>query len=102
MRWPRFFRTGEDDETARQAVHVAWFRLKKTLVSYGLGDIVRKGRGFYALNRRRIRCDCWEMLEENEDRYFMGEYMPEYSWAEYLQSFFWKLCKKNGTKIKTL
>ena len=49
---------GEDDETARQAVHVAWSRLKKTLVSYGLGDIVRKGRGFYALNRRRIRCDC--------------------------------------------
>ena len=78
---------GEDDETARQAIHVAWSRLKKTLVSYGLGDIVRKGRGFYALNRRRIRCDCWEMLEENEDRYFMGEYMPEYSWAEVTLSY---------------
>ena len=78
---------GEDDETARQAVHVAWSRLKKTLVSYGLGDIVRKGRGFYALNRRRLRCDCWEMLEENEDRYFMGEYMPEYSWAEVTLSY---------------
>ena len=78
---------GEDDETARQAVHVAWSRLKKTLVSYGLGDIVKKGRGFYALNRRRIRCDCWEMLEENEDRYFMGEYMPEYSWAEVTLSY---------------
>ena len=78
---------GEDDETARQAVHVAWSRLKKTLVSYGLGDIVRKGRGFYALNRRRIRCDCWEMLEENEDRYFMGGYMPEYSWAEVTLSY---------------
>lgn len=66
---------------------MAWSRLKKTLVSYGLGDIVRKGRGFYALNRRRIRCDCWEMLEENEDRYFMGEYMPEYSWAEVTLSY---------------
>ncbi len=54
---------GEDDETARQAVHVAWSRLKKTLVSYGLGDIVRKGRGFYALNRRRIRCDCWRRMK---------------------------------------
>ena len=43
---------GEDDETARQAVHVAWSRLKKTLVSYGL-----------------------------------GEYMPEYSWAEVTLSY---------------
>jgi len=27
------------------------------------------------------------MLEENEDRYFMGEYMPEYSWAEVTLSY---------------
>ena len=87
---------GEDDETARQAVHVAWSRLKKTLVSYGLGDIVRKGRGFYALNRRRIRCDCWEMLEENEDRYFMGEYMPEYSW----QRLHCHICSRSLRKLK--
>ena len=57
---------GEDDETARQAVHVAWSRLKKTLVSYGLGDIVRKGRGFYALNRRRSGATagrCWRRMK---------------------------------------
>lgn len=78
---------GEEDEAAKRAVHVAWSRLRKTLSSYGLSDIVRKRRGFYALNRSRIQCDCWEMLEEGEDRYFMGEYMPEYSWAEVTLSY---------------
>lgn len=78
---------GRDDEAAKQTVHVAWSRLKKTLTRYGLGDIVRKSRGLYALNRRRIQCDCWEMMEEGEDRYFMGEYMPEYSWAEVTLSY---------------
>ncbi len=77
----------EEDEAAKQAVHVAWSRLRKTLNSYGLSDIVRKSRGFYALNRSRIQCDCWEMLDEGEDRYFMGEYMPEYSWAEVTLSY---------------
>ena len=77
----------EEDEAAKQAVHVAWFRLKKTLAGYGLGDIVKKSRGYYAVNRSRMICDCWKLLEEGEDRYFMGEYMPEYSWAEITLSY---------------
>ena len=77
----------EDDEAARHAVHAAWSRLKKTLDSCGLGDIVRKSRGVYAMDRSRIQCDCWDMLEGGEDRYFRGEYMPEYSWAEVTLSY---------------
>lgn len=81
----------EEDETAKQTVYSAWSKLRKTLNRYGLGDLVKKTEGAYVLDRSRIQCDCWEMLEEGEDRYFMGEYMPEYSWAEVTLS--WLLLK---------
>lgn len=91
----RILSDGEEDSAARQAVHVAWSRLKKTLDSYGLGNIVKKSRGFYALDRSRLQCDCWDMLEKGRDQYFMGEYMPEYSWAEVTLSYLLRWFEEN-------
>ena len=34
-----------------------------------------------------VECDSWDMMEKSQDRYFMGEYMPEYSWAEVTLSY---------------
>ena len=50
---------GERDEAAaKQAVHLAWHRLKQTLKKYGIEKIVIKGRGTYAINKEQIVCDC--------------------------------------------
>ena len=76
---------GERDEAAaKQAVHLAWHRLKQTLKKYGIEKIVIKGRGTYAINKEQIVCDSYDMVRQVEgaSNYFSGEYMPEYSWAE--------------------
>lgn len=76
---------GERDETAaKQAVHLAWHRLKQTLKKYGIETIIRKGRGTYAIDKEQIVCDSYEMVRQvkGASNYFVGEYMPEYSWAE--------------------
>ena len=53
---------GERDETAaKQAVHLAWHRLKQTLKKYGIEKIVVKGRGTYAINKEAVVCDSYDM-----------------------------------------
>ena len=76
---------GERDETAaKQAVHLAWYRLKQTLKKYGIEKIVVKGRGTYAINKEAVVCDSYDMVRQVQgaSNFFVGEYMPEYSWAE--------------------
>lgn len=76
---------GERDETAaKQAVHLAWHRLKQTLKKYGIEKIVVKGRGTYAINKESVVCDSYDMVRQVQgaSNFFVGEYMPEYSWAE--------------------
>ena len=67
---------GERDETAaKQAVHLAWHRLKQTLKKYGIEKIVVK---------EAVVCDSYDMVRQVQgaSNFFVGEYMPEYSWAE--------------------
>lgn len=73
-----------NEAAAKQGVHLAWHRLKQTLRAYGMEEIVIKGRGTYAINMERIVCDSYDMLGQVKGaaNYFVGEYMPEYSWAE--------------------
>ena len=68
---------GERDEAAaKQAVHLAWHRLKQTLKKYGIEKIVIKGRGTYAINKEQIVCDSYDMVRQVEgaSNYFAGEY----------------------------
>jgi len=73
-----------DKVKAKKLVHTAYNRLTKTLKSYGIEKILKKGRGFYAVDLEHIICDSYEMEARTEgvSNYFLGEYMPEYSWAE--------------------
>ena len=54
------------------------------LKSYEIEDILKRGRGIYAVDCSRILCDSYEMeaRTEGSSNFFLGEYMPEYSWAE--------------------
>lgn len=75
---------GRNEAVAKQAVHLAWHRLKQTLRACEMEGIVIKGRGTYAVDKERIVCDSYDMLRQvkGASNYFTGEYMPEYSWAE--------------------
>ena len=59
-------------------------RLKQTLKKYGIEKIVVKGRGTYAINKEAVVCDSYDMVRQVQgaSNFFVGEYMPEYSWAE--------------------
>ena len=67
-----------------QSFHLAWHRLKQTLKKYGIEKIVIKGRGTYAINKEAVVCDSYDMVRQvkGASNFFVGEYMPEYSWAE--------------------
>ncbi len=73
-----------DKRKANKLVHTAYNRLTKTLKSYEIENILRKGRGIYAIDCSHVICDSYEMEARTEgvSNYFLGEYMPEYSWAE--------------------
>lgn len=78
------FENEKDIRKAKRLVHTAFNRLTKTLKSYEIEDILKRGRGVYAVDCSRILCDSYEMeaRTEGSSNFFLGEYMPEYSWAE--------------------
>ncbi|MGN1421947.1 MAG: response regulator [Oscillospiraceae bacterium] len=59
--------------------------LRKALNSAGIGDILIKGRNQLAVDVTKIKCDAYDY--ENMDaaaiNSFHGEYMTNYSWAEF-------------------
>lgn len=59
--------------------------LIKTLREAGLEELVIKSRQDLAINTKLVDCDYYAVLEGDLDRLntFMGEYMSNYSWAEF-------------------
>ena len=59
--------------------------LKKTLSQVGKEDILIKTRNHLAVDPQKIKCDAYDY--ENGDlaaiNSFRGEYMANYSWAEF-------------------
>lgn len=78
------FENENDKRKAKKLVHTAYNRLTKTLESNEIEKILKKGRGVYAIDCSYVICDSYEMQARTEgiSNYFLGEYMPEYSWAE--------------------
>lgn len=78
------FENESDKRKAKKMVHTIYNRLTKTLKSYEIENILKKGRGVYAIECSHVICDSYEMEAHTEgfSNYFLGEYMPEYSWAE--------------------
>ena len=59
--------------------------LTKTLGDLGYEDVVVKQRGQIGINPKRIECDYFKYLEGDSTilNSYQGEYMSQYSWAEY-------------------
>ena len=62
--------------------------LQNTLTLYGIKDIVNKQRGSMGIAMERVECDLYDWLEKKEkSRYnYLGEYMNQYSWGEYVHA----------------
>lgn len=60
-------------------------RLKNTLESYGIADIIECVDGKRRVVPTKIRCDLYDYLSDTETfaHTFKGSYMSNYSWSEY-------------------
>lgn len=65
--------------------------LTNTMSELGSEDVIVRQRGQIAINPKRIECDLFKYLEGDSTMVnsYQGEYMSQYSWAEY--SIFKKL-----------
>ena len=62
--------------------------LQNTLKKLHLNDIIVKQRGSLGIAASRITCDLYDWLEKKDDsKYrYLGDYMNQYSWAEYMHA----------------
>jgi len=62
--------------------------LQNTLKRLKATNIILKQRGSMAIDVGKIRCDLYEWLDDpkNCGYRYLGEYMNQYSWAEYLHA----------------
>ena len=58
--------------------------MRKTLAGIGMEDIILRRSGQLAIQRDRVDCDYYRMLDGDMQAAndFQGEYMKQYSWAE--------------------
>jgi two-component SAPR family response regulator len=79
----------EDDEDSKTS-YLSNLRqdLQNTLTRLGISDIIVKQRGSMGIVKERIECDLYDWLEKREkSRYsYLGDYMNQYSWAEYVHA----------------
>lgn len=78
----------DDGDPVKKASYLRNLRqdLQNTFTSLKLTGILLKQRGSMAVAVDRIECDLYDWLEKKQDsRYhYMGEFMSQYSWAEYM------------------
>ncbi len=62
--------------------------LQNTLAKLKLTDIIVKQRGSLAIAADKIECDLYDWLaKKKSSKYrYMGDYMNQYSWAEYMHA----------------
>lgn len=63
--------------------------LSDTLDEIGQNDVLIRGFNSYSIDRSKIKCDLYDFLAGNVNL-FRGEYMSQYSWAEFEISQFSK------------
>ncbi len=75
---------GEENESTKHYLRVLTSDLASALQGIGMRDVLLRRRGLWAVDREKLSCDYYRMLEGDAAalRMFRGEYMAEYSWAE--------------------
>ncbi len=71
--------------------------LKKTLREYGIEDILIRSWGHLAVDISKFRCDAYDFEKQDAVAVnsFRGEYMSNYSWAEFTTGRYSMMNEKN-------
>ena len=86
----------DGEEKSNSRFRVTMKRLMDILKDVGIEDIIfTEGRKKY-IKKELIECDLYQILEEDESKIskYNGEYLKNYSWAEYRNGQLTKLSKK--------
>ena len=79
------FEDRPDSQPIRRQVQTFIQQLMSDLKSVGLDDLVIKQRNSFAVDPQRFECDLYEFLDLRPSgvNAYHGEYMSNYSWAEF-------------------
>jgi len=68
----------------------------KTFREYGAKDIIVRQWNSLAVDTSKVKCDYYDFLKSksNDMMKFSGEYMSNYSWAEYTTGYLIQQKKK--------
>ncbi|MBQ0079004.1 MAG: hypothetical protein KBS66_03800 [Eubacterium sp.] len=77
----------EDEEPldGKKYLYQLIYHLKSVLKEAGFDNVLMAMNDGYSIDKTQIDCDYFNYLDgdENAKRAFCGEYMFQYSWAEY-------------------
>lgn len=75
----------DDEQKNRQNLYSAWFSLKKAFKSIDFEDALLHSQNAYAIDTSMLDCDYYRYLKRDESAIhsYRGEYMHQYSWAEF-------------------
>jgi two-component SAPR family response regulator len=77
----------EDSESLKSLFRNLVSDLTQALNNTGLQDIIIKQRGSIAINTNNISCDLYDFCAGIEVNSYMGEFMTQYSWAEFTNAY---------------
>lgn len=83
------FEDKEYNRSVKNQVQTIISQLMKTLREYGAEDIIVRQWNSLAVDTNQVKCDYFDFLkkETNDMMNFAGEYMSNYSWAEYTTGY---------------
>lgn len=73
----------KESDKAKNYFRLVLYRLKQALVAEGIGDLLDTEHGRIRVDPTKFICDYYRFLD-GETSLFYGEYLSEYSWAEYI------------------
>jgi len=86
----------KDDTSALQSMfRTLVMDLTQTLKSMSMNDILIKQRGFIGIAKDKISCDLYDFCAGIRINNYFGEFMTQYSWAEFTNMYLDRIQKKN-------
>ena len=68
--------------------------LTQTFDEAGMGDVLIKERGHLAIDPEKISCDFYDFCNGINVNKYMGEFMNQYGWAEFTNTYLERIHKK--------
>ncbi len=80
----------DDGDPEKKASYLSNLRqdLQNTLTKLKLNGLILKQRGSMAIDTKKIECDMYDWIEKKQESrfHYLGDYMNQYSWAEYVHA----------------